>query len=66
MHFNLGNTQRGIIGGWLVAVCAALATALQTDTDWKKFLGGVVLITGPVLGALVDPGSKPTKVEAPK
>lgn len=67
MHFSLGNTQRGIIGGWVVALCGALAVAVQSDdTDWWKVLGAVLLITGPVIGALIDPGSQPTKAEAPK
>jgi CDP-diglyceride synthetase len=62
MHWNLGNTQRGIVGGWVIALCALLAGALQaSDPNWLYVLGAAVAATGPVIGALIDPGSAPPK-----
>lgn len=61
MHLSLGNTQRGILGGWVIAIIAALASAVNGDVSWQKTLAACLLITGPVIGALIDPGSAPPK-----
>lgn len=62
MHFSLGNTQRGILAGYATALLLALAAAVNGDVSWQKTLGAVILISAPVAGSLIDPGSKPEKV----
>jgi len=66
MHFALGNTYRGVIAGWATAVLLALASAFNDDVSWKKTIGAIILISAPVAGALIDPGSKPAKEDQPK
>lgn len=61
MHWSLGNTQRGIVAGWIIAVLAALASAVGDEVSWQKTIAAILLISGPVLGALVDRGSAPAK-----
>lgn len=66
LHFALGNTYRGLVIGWAGSVCLALASALTNNLDWKQTLAGILLITGPLLGASADQGSKPAKEDMPK
>ena len=65
MHWSLGNTQRGIVAGWATAELLALAAAVNGDVSWQKTLGAAILISAPVAGSLIDPGSGPTKEAAP-
>jgi CDP-diglyceride synthetase len=61
MHLSLGNTQRGILAGWVTAVILALLSGWNGDVTWHQAVGAAVLASVAPIGALIDPGSKPPK-----
>lgn len=61
MHWSLGNTQRGILAGYALAVLAAVAGAIHNDTSWNDALYLILIASGAPIGALIDPGSAPPK-----
>lgn len=60
-NLSLGDTARGILAGYVPAVILAIAAALNNNTGWKEALVGVLLISAPVVGALIQNSGTPAK-----
>lgn len=64
MRFSLGNTTRGLIAGAIIGNAAILVGSINGTTSWTAFLCGVITSIAALAGAVIDPGSAPTKEAA--